>query len=145
MQIQHPPRPFRLLLVEDNIGRVEELRSWLPPWAKLVWAQSAGGALGLIRRDPGRVYGGILLDHDLGERAMTRDDELLSGTDVAIAIIEHVSADIPVLIHSTNQTKVTRIVRQLEEHGFWVTRIPYYHMTETAFRDWLNEAHEIWE
>jgi CheY-like chemotaxis protein len=103
MQIQPPPGPFRLLLVEDNIGRVEELRSWLPPWAKLVWAQSAGGALGLIRRDPGRVYGGILLDHDLGERAMTRDDELLSGTDVAIAIIEHFSTDIPVLIRTSKQ------------------------------------------
>lgn len=50
-----PPRFFRLLLIEDNVGRVQDFRAWLPPWARLVWAQSAGQALGLIRRDRGHV------------------------------------------------------------------------------------------
>ncbi len=110
-----------------------------------MWAQSAGSAIGLIRRDRGYVYAGVLLDHDLGQRAMTADDESLSGTDVALALVEHFSIDIPILIHSTNQVQVPRIVRQLEDKGVWVTRLPYYHMTEEAFLAWLDEARDIWE
>lgn len=140
-----PPRFFRLLLVEDDIGRVQDFRAWLPAWTKLVWVQSAGAAIGLIRRDHGHVYGGVLLDHDLGQRTRTTDDELLSGTDVALALVEHFSIDIPILIHSTNQVQVLRVIRQLEDKGFWVTRIPYYEMTEKAFRTWLDEARAIWE
>jgi len=142
---QEPLRFFRLLLVEDDIGRVQDFRVWLPPWAKLVWAQSAGAAIGLIRRDPGQVYGGVLLDHDLGERAKTMDDESLSGTDVALSLVQHFSIDIPILVHSTNQVQVPRVIRQLEDKGFWVTRIPFYNLTERAFLSWLDEAHEIWE
>jgi hypothetical protein len=145
MAASRPPRLFRLLLVEDDIGRVQDFRSWLPPWARLVWAQSAGQALGLIRRDRGRVYGGVLLDHDLGQRAMTADDESLSGTDVALALVEHFSIDIPILIHSTNQVQVPRVIRQLEDKGFWVTRMPFYDLTNAAFLAWLEEAHDLWE
>ena len=145
MPTAQPPRFFRLLLIEDNVGRVQDFRAWLPPWARLVWAQSAGQALGLIRRDRGHVFGGVLLDHDLAERAITQDDASLTGSDVAVALVEHFSPDIPILIHSTNQVQVPRVVRQLEQAGFWVTRIPYYHMTEEAFLAWLKEAHEIWE
>lgn len=140
-----PENIFRLLLIEDDIGRVDEFRSWLPNWAHLVWAQSAGSAIGLIRRDHGHIYGGVLLDHDLVQRAMTEDDYSLSGTDVALVMVQNFSIDIPVLIHSTNQTQVRRIVHQLEEKGFWVTRIPFYDMTESAFLIWLEEARELWE
>ena len=103
MPVTKPPIIFRLLRVEDDIGRMQEFRVWLPQWAKLVWVQSAGSAIGLIRRDHGHVYGGVLLDHDLAQRAMTADDESLSGTDVALTLVEHFSIDIPILIHSTNQ------------------------------------------
>jgi hypothetical protein len=143
--VTQPPRFFRLLLIEDDLGRVQDFRAWLPPWAKLVWSQSAGGALGVIRRDVGRVYGGVLLDHDLAQRAMTEDDESLSGTDVALALVEHFSPDIPILIHSTNRVQVPRVARQLEDKGFWVTRIPFYDMTEQLFIAWLDEAHAIWD
>lgn len=127
------------------MGRVQDFRAWLPSWAHLVWAQSAGGAMGLIRRDRGHVYGGVLLDHDLAQRAMTEDDKSLSGSDVALTLIENFSIDIPILIHSTNQIQIPRVSRQLEEQGFWVTRIPFYHMTKGAFLCWLYEAHEIWD
>jgi hypothetical protein len=62
----------------------------------------ADAALGLIQRDRGHVCGGVMLDHDLGERAMTGDDRPLSGSDVAPALIKHFSIDIPVLMHRTN-------------------------------------------
>ena len=38
-----------------------------------------------------------------------------------------------------------RVARQLEDKGFWVTRIPYDDMTESMFLAWIEEAHEIWE
>ena len=145
MPVTQPPRIFRLLLVEDNAARVGDFRAWLPSWAHLVWAQSAGSAIGLIRRDRGHVYGGVLLDHDLQQRAMTEDDESLSGSDVALSLIEHFSIDVPILIHSTNVVQVPQIHRQLEGRGFWVTRIPFYSLTEALFLDWLEEAREIWE
>ena len=144
MRVAQPPRVFRLLLIEDDIGRVEDFHHWLPQWARLVWTQSAGSAIGLIRRDHGHVYGGVLLDHDLVQRAITEDDESLSGTDVALKLVEHFSIDIPILIHSTNQVQVLRVTSQLENKGFRVTRIPYYDMTESAFLTWLEEARELW-
>ncbi|MCU0834291.1 MAG: hypothetical protein MUC77_07630 [Chromatiaceae bacterium] len=145
MPANPPPRFFRILLIEDDIERVQSVRTWLPPWARVVWAQSAGGALGLIRRDAGHVYGGVMLDHDLGQRAMTADDAALSGSDVALALIAHFSPDIPILVQSTNQVQVPRVVRQLEEQGFWVTRRPWYEMTEAAFLAWIEEARALWE
>lgn len=145
MRVTERARVFRLLLIEDDIGRVEDFRAWLPSWAMLVWAQSAGAALGVIRRDSGRVYGGVLLDHDLEQRAKTMDDESLSGTDVALALVQHFSTDVPILIHSMNQVHVPRVARQLEDRGFWVTRIPFYNLSEARFRAWLDEARDIWE
>ena len=145
MTVTERARVFRLLLIEDDIGRVEDFRAWLPSWAKLVWAQSAGSALGVIRRDTGRVYGGVLLDHDLEQRVMTVDDESLSGTDVALALVENFSTDVPILIHSMNHLKAPRDARQLEDRGFWVTRIPFYDLSEVRFRAWLDEARDIWD
>ena len=145
MPITQPLRIFRLLLVEDNAARVRDFRAWLPSWVHLVWAQSAGGAIGLIRRDRGHVYGGVLLDYDLQQRTMTEDDESLSGSNVALSLIEHFSIDVPILIHSTNVAQVPQIFRQLEGKGFWVTRIAFYDLTEALLIDWLEEAREIWE
>ena len=144
MPANQMPELFRLLLIEDDIGRVQEFRAWLPPWARLVWAQSAGAAIGLIRRDHGHVYGGILLDRDLAQRAVTEADESLSGSDVAMALMDNFSIEIPILIHSTNQVQVPRVARQLTAKGFWVTRLPFYDMNEGAFLAWLEEAHGIW-
>ena len=85
-----------------------------------------------------------MLDHDLAQRARTDDDLGLSGTDVALALMEHFSRDIPILVHSTNQMQAPRVVRQLEQKCFWLTHIPYYHMTERAFTEWVSEAEAIW-
>ena len=74
-----PRSLFRLLLVEDDSDRVEIFRSWVPAGVHIVWARSAGAAIGLARRDRGSVYGGVLLDHDLQQQAITADDKNLSG------------------------------------------------------------------
>ncbi len=80
MPTKQPSPRFRLLLIEESAGREEDFRAWLPPGVLLNWAQSAGTALGVIRRDAGHVWSGVLLDHDLAERARTEDDaSLLEG------------------------------------------------------------------
>ncbi len=141
----HKPVPrFRLLLIEDDEGREQQLRAWLPDDILMSWAQSAGTAMGVIRRDTGHVWSGVMLDHDLEQRARTEDDLRLSGTDVALAIMEHFSIDIPILVHSANQAQAPRVVRQLEQKGFWVKHIPYYHMTEQKLAAWVEEAQAIW-
>lgn len=98
----------------------------------------------MIRRDHGHIYGGVLLNHDLAQRAMTEDDYSLSGTDVALALLEHFSIDTPMLIHSTNQVQVPRVVHQVENKGFYVTRIPFCEMTERALLTWLEEAYDLY-
>ena len=55
---------IRVLLVEDDQGRVEWFRAWLPKDIRLVHARSAGLALGIIQRDCHDIAG-IMLDHDL--------------------------------------------------------------------------------
>ncbi|NEX17589.1 MAG: hypothetical protein C1943_13420 [Halochromatium sp.] len=110
----------------------------------MTWAPSAGTALGVIHRDRGHVWSGVLLDHDLDLRNRTADDRDLCGTDVALALMEHFSLDIPILVHSTNQVQAPRVVRQLEQKGFWVTHCPFYQMDEQLFAEWLGEARAIW-
>lgn len=85
-----------------------------------------------------------MLDHDLAQRARTDDDLELSGTDVALVLMEHFCLDIPILVHSTNPIQASRVVRQLERKGFSVTHIPYYDLTERAFTDWMEEARGLW-
>lgn len=135
---------FRLLLVEDDEERVTTFQSWLPDAVRLVRAPSARAALEIIQRDPGQVYGGVLLDHDLGQRALTEADQTLSGTQVARALIRYFSPDVPILVHSNNHTQVPALVRTLQAQGFWVTRIPYYSLTQEAFQAWLEEARALW-
>jgi len=129
----------RILMVEDDEARVALVRSWLPTWARLVWAQSAGAAIGLIQRDAGRLYAGVLLDHDLGLRTKTEADSTLSGTDVTKALLEKFSSDIPILVHSMNSVRVPRLVRMLEDRGFWVTAVPFEALTQQVFRAWIDE------
>jgi len=97
---------FRLLLIEDDAGREQEFRSWLPPGVLMSWAQSAGTAMGVIRRDSGHVWSAVMLDHDLAQRARTEDDLALSGTDVALALIDHFCVDIPILVHRTRTASI---------------------------------------
>lgn len=140
-----PEKVFRLLVIEDDTGRVEMLRNWLPERIKLVVAPSAGAAIGILKRDRGNVYGGIMLDHDLQQRAMTPMDKALSGTDVTQAIINTVSSDVPVLIHSMNSAGSSDMAAILQKAGFEVTRIPIDKLDREILTEWMEEAYGLWE
>jgi CheY-like chemotaxis protein len=132
-------------MVEDNPARIELLKSWLPEDIKAVITSSAGKALGVLKRDRGQVYSGILLDHDLQEQAVTATDLGLSGTDIVKSIAANVSRLVPVLIHSMNIERAQGMVEALEGWGFTVTRIPMDRLTNDAFLVWIGTIRTVWE
>jgi CheY-like chemotaxis protein len=133
-------RFLRILVVEDTDARVDTFREWLPADVRLVHARSAGAAIGVLRRDGGRTYDGIMLDHDLQEQALTSMEEHLSGKDVVRAIIAGVHRDVPVLVHSMNSTGGPAMVDGLRAAHFDVTRVPMVSMTRTRLLDWLEDV-----
>jgi CheY-like chemotaxis protein len=135
---------LRVLIIEDDRGRVEKFKAWLPEDVLVVVAWSAGRALGILERDHGKVYAGILLDHDLQQHAATGADEFLSGTQVAEAIIRNISHEVPILVHSMNPTKAPVMARRLAEAGFSVTQVPMEALNREKFGEWLVGVRSFW-
>ena len=146
MAFDPPKRPsfLRLLIVEDNLEREQQLRARLPVDIKLVVATSAGKAMGVLRLDKGRVYAGIVLDHDLQERSAPEADPFLSGKDVVEAVIRYVSKDVPILVHFINSSQSTIMVNRLREADFGVTKIPMDILTKESFQSWIEYVREVW-
>ena len=131
---------IRILIIEDDPQRETRLRSWLPADMHAVVATSAGKAIGSISRDRGPVYAGVLLDFDLQLRRAAASDLHLCGHDVVLAIIEHISRNAQILVHSENASQSPLMVRSLQEAGFDVTQIPMRLLTPDSFSSWLAEV-----
>lgn len=134
----------RFLLIEDNELRITLFKKWVPINVRLVVASSAGKAMGILQRDRGRAYAGIMLDHDLQEQNITLTDRYLSGSDLVRLILRHISRTVPVLVHSMNVSRGPLIAEALEAGGFLVTRIPMSELSRELFLDWIDEAIEMW-
>lgn len=143
--MQRPKRRFRILLVEDDDARARRIRGMLPEDVICVRTCSAGRAVGLLRRDRGRVYGGILLDHDLGDKAATATDLSMSGAHVARAIIENIDPSVPILVHSMNPAGAAVMISDLKGAGFEITRIPMSGLNHQDLAEWLEDAMDFWE
>lgn len=135
----------RLLVIEDDDQRVALFRSWLPDHVKLVVARSAGSAIGILQRDKGRVYAGILLDHDLQMQRLTELDRYISGMNAVETIINNISKEVPLLVHSMNQTRAPLMLERLKGAGFDVTQMPMAQLTRQFFLDWFEDVIELWE
>jgi hypothetical protein len=72
----------------------------VPQQVRPVVVTSAGKAMGLLARDRGNVYAGILLDHDLQQQTAASSDLHLSGEQVAEAVIQYDEKHITIVIHS---------------------------------------------
>jgi len=135
---------LRILVVEDNDSRITGLQRWARTAErrsdcefKLVWAKAAGSAIGLLKRDQGRVYAGIMLDHDLYQQKLTLVDDQFNGKDVADAVIEYVDKDVPIFVHSANTMEAPKIEKKLLGAGFAVEREPFLQMRADQYIDWL--------
>lgn len=133
-----------VLVVEDSAARIDWFQLALPVGMRLVHAPSAGAALGILRRDKGHTYAAILLDHDLQEQALTPSDKHLSGTQVVGAVLENVSRDVPILVHSANPGRSVAMVARLEAGGFDVERITFAKLRPDWLAGWLGYCRELW-
>lgn len=135
---------LRILLIEDDNGRVRQIKEWLPEDVRLVHAGGAGRAIGILQRDRD-AYAGIMLDHDLQGQIATDMDFFLSGSNVVKTIITNVPNDTPVLVHSMNPEDAPKMVMALTKSGFSVTRLPMVIMTKRGLNEWLQEVRECWD
>ena len=136
---------LRLLAIEDSDERLEILRQWIPEQFRLVCVRSAGRALRVLEMDAGRVYAGILLDHDLDQNVALDSEMTLSGQQVAHRLADLIDPDTPVLIHSVNLLGSRAMERTLTGRGFDVTRTPFPQLTEHRLRRWLEIVASEWD
>jgi CheY-like chemotaxis protein len=130
---------LRILIVEDDPAREQLLRSWLPDDIEPVVVNTAGTAIGVLRHDSGRVYAGIVLDHDLQGRRHSESDQWLCGQDVVEAIVQCADRDVPILIHSVNGVGRQAMASRLRRLGFRVDVVPMDRMTAADLVSWLAE------
>ena len=135
---------LRLLIIDDSQRRIETLREWLPGDVHPVFATSAGRALRMLDLDPGAVYAGILLDHDLGQQVVNDAEHGLTGLDVARRIAMRIAPDIPILVHSMSWAGGSAMLQALEGSGFAVTRIRFEELTRERLLDWLEDVRAEW-
>jgi len=141
VEVNMPPR-IRLLIVEDSQYRIDAFEQWIPEDIVKVVARSAGAAVGILKRDKGRVYDGILLDHDL---VRINEQDLTDGKDVVQAMLNFTSSDVPVLVHSANESEAPRMVERLTNAGFSVTRIRFSDLSRERFAEWMEEVRDNFE
>jgi len=98
--------------------------------------------MGILKRDKEKVYAGIVLDHDLEQRPASENDLFMCGKDVVDAIISNVSRNVPILIHSVNESQAPIMHTMLEKAGFAVERIPMNILTGESFNEWLDYVRE---
>jgi CheY-like chemotaxis protein len=138
----------RILLVEDDEGRISTFSRWIEGSEfVLVVVRSGGQALGMLAKGSTEAIAGILLDHDLSDSPFTDVDRLLSTSDIMPLIQRTVKRTTPVLIHSHNANKPVWMQKALESSGFTVTRIRFSVLSvkPAMFQDWLEEVRENWE
>lgn len=136
---------LRLLVVEDSAERMELFRARIPEGFRATYVQSAGRALKVLELDAGRVYAGILLDHDLDQAVADASELQLSGRQVVDRLVRTVDRNVPVLIHSVNPLGARMMEQTLVEHGFDVTRVPFFQLDENRLVRWPEGVREEWD
>jgi CheY-like chemotaxis protein len=137
----------RIVLVEDDPGRIENIAQWLLGTEfVLVVARSGGQALGLLSRGAEGVAG-LMLDHDLTDSPLTSTDLMLSASNLMPLIQRSVPRHVPVLIHSHNASKPVLMQRALVSTGFSVTRIRFATLQSdpARFKAWLEDVRDNWQ
>lgn len=137
----------RLLLVEDDVGRVDLFAKWIHGTEfVLVTARSGGQAIGMLSKGFDGVAG-LMLDHDLSDSPLTTVDPHLSSSALIPLLQRRLPRHIPVLIHSHNLNKPVTMQRSLEASGHSVTRIRFsaLEMEPQRFMDWIQDVRDNWD
>jgi len=137
----------RLLLVEDDVGRVDLFSKWLQDSEfVLVTARSGGQAIGMLSKGFDGVAG-LMLDHDLSDAPLTTVDLQLSSSELMPLLQRRLPRHVPVLIHSHNLNKPVIMQRALEASGHSVTRIRFSALEQEPkrFNEWLQDVRDNWD
>lgn len=137
----------RLLLIEDDIGRVECFQRWLAGTEfVLIHVQSGGKAMGVLSRGC-EAIAGVMLDHDLSDAPLTENDLSMSTSSVMPILCRVLPKTAPVLIHSHNASKPPGMQRALEAAGLTVTRSRFQLLQSdpARFQQWLMDVRDNWE
>jgi len=136
---------LRLLVVEDSEARMKRFREWIPEGFRATFVKSAGRAMKVLELDAGRVYAGILLDHDLDQAVADESELVLTGRQVVDRLVRVVDRNVPVMIHSVNLLGARMMEQTLVAHGFDVTRVSFFQLDENRLVRWLEGVREEWE
>ena len=126
---------MRIFILENSVRRLQTFEDWRPPDIRIVSAKSAMQAAGVLSRDKGSVYSGIMLDYDLDPIA----GQLQSGREVVDAMLRHIDRDTPVFVHSMNPSGSAEMTKVLEANGYSVEVCPFGKLTEKRWHEWLSE------
>ena len=136
----------RILLIEDNVERIQVFRKWIADTEfVLIEASSAGRARGILRKGMTDGIAGVCLDHDLELQPVTESDLHLSASNLIDAITTSLPRQTPILIHSMNASKPVGMQRRLTAGGFSVTRIRMAALTQEMFGEWLADVRDNWD
>jgi len=133
-----------LLIVEDSAERERLFRAWIPEGFRVTFVKSAGRALKVLELDAGRVYAGILLDHDLDQAVAVASELQLSGRQVVDRLVRVVDRNVPVMIHSVNPLGARMMEQTLTAHGFDVTWVSFFQLDRERLGRWLELVREEW-
>lgn len=142
----HRLRP-RLLLIEDDAGRIEHFNHWIEGSEfVLAVARSGGQALGMLSKGFDGVAG-VMLDHDLSDAPLTSVDAQLSSSTLMPTLQRRLPRHVPVLIHSHNVSKPVAMQRALEASGHSVTRVRFAALMDEPrrFAQWLDDVRDNWD
>jgi CheY-like chemotaxis protein len=145
--VQRPKLKPRIVLIEDDAGRIDAFTRWLEGTEfVLVTARSGGQAMGMLSQGAEGVAG-LLLDHDLSDSPLTEIDMTLSASDLLTLIGRNLPRHVPVLIHSHNASKPVTMHRTLVSAGFSVSRIRFATLANDPglFAHWLDEVRDNWD
>jgi len=125
---------MKILMLEDNRDRIAAFQTAVAklPGCELVVWRSAPEMIGAL---PGHLSSASLisLDHDLVQD--TGDPDPGDGLMVAEAIAKQ-GAVCPVILHSTNVSRVQSMMRELGDGGWTTVRVAPVGMGE----DWIEES-----
>jgi CheY-like chemotaxis protein len=134
-------KKLRILLVEDDVERRDEIASWMPCDVRLIWCQNGEAAVGVLTRSGKHDFAAVMLDNDLDKRPYVATATKLKGVDVARKMTERLSRDTPVLVHSMSVTRED-IMKLLRAEAFPVTQLPYCDLTRENLNAWVEEVRE---